>query len=125
MEKELKLHQDDPAGFNRFTGYGEGYVSVNGERFEGSLIVFPEMPVVAWEASFDTLESADFNVILEASPEILILGTGKKQRFPSPFLFRPLYEAGIGVEIMDSSAAARTYNILVGEGRKIAAALIL
>ncbi|HQT26699.1 MAG TPA: Mth938-like domain-containing protein [Burkholderiales bacterium] len=120
----MKLHQDTPAGFNRFTGYGEGYVLVNGERFEGGLIVFPEQPVLSWEASFDTLESAHFQIILDASPEILILGTGRRQRFPEPSIFRQLYEARIGVEVMDSPAAARTYNILMGEGRQIAAAII-
>lgn len=121
----MKLHQDNPAGLNRFTGYGEGYVSVNGERFEGSLIVVPETPVMVWEASFDTLEIGDFDVILKASPEILILGTGRIQRFPKPSLFRRLYEARIGVEVMDTSAAARTYNILMGEGRQVAAAILI
>ncbi len=122
----MKLHQDSPSGFNRFTGYGEGYVMVNGERFECSLIVLPESPVMNWEVSdFDAVESAHFQAVLEAAPEILVLGTGRNQRFPHPGLLRGLFEAQIGVEIMDSSAAARTYNILVGEGRRVAAALII
>lgn len=122
----MKLHQDNLAGFNRFTGYGEGYVMVNGDRFECSLIVLPERLIGAWEiAGFDALEPAHFQAVLEASPEILILGTGKNQRFPHPRLFQDLYDARIGVEVMDTSAAARTYNILMGEGRMVAAALII
>jgi uncharacterized protein len=57
--------------------------------------------------------------------DVLVLGTGARQRFPSPQLLRPLVEAGIGIEIMDTPAACRTYNILVGEGRAVAAALIV
>lgn len=57
-------------------------------------------------------------------PEVLLLGTGARQRFPSPAVLRPLLQAGIGVEVMDTQAAARTYNILMAEGRRVVAALL-
>jgi uncharacterized protein len=122
----MKLHQDIPSGFNRFTGYGEGYVMVNGERFASSLIVMPESPVMAWGVDdFSQLEPDHFSMLLDSSPEIVLLGTGQRQRFPHPKLYRSLIDAGIGVEVMDKDAACRTYNILMGEGRLVAAAIIL
>ena len=122
----MKLHQDVPSGLNSITGYGEGYVMVNGQRYGCSLIVMPEMLMEAWQVpDFDALAKPHFEPLLDAHPEILLLGTGERQRFPHPKIFRGLYDAGIGVEVMDSAAACRTYNILVGEGRRVAAALIL
>lgn len=63
--------------------------------------------------------------MLELAPEVVIVGTGARQRFPAPQLLRPLIEAGIGFEVMDLAAACRTYNILASEGRAVAAALLL
>jgi uncharacterized protein len=68
---------------------------------------------------------ADFAFIGEAKPEIVILGTGATQRFPAPELTRALAATGVGVEVMDSKAACRTYNILVTEGRKVIAAILI
>lgn len=122
----MKLHQDIPSGFNRFTGYGEGFVMVNGERFGSSLVVMPEVPVMDWAVEdFSLLAPAHFSMLLEFSPEIVLLGTGNCQRFPHPRLYGSLIDAGIGVDIMGNDAACRTYNILMGEGRLVAAALIL
>ena len=77
------------------------------------------------DGGFDTLSEQDFESIQALTPEIVLLGTGARQRFPHPRLYRALTDAGIGVEIMDSAAAARTYNIIAAEGRRVAAALIL
>jgi len=122
----MKLHQDIPSGLNSITGYGEGYVMVNGQRYGCSLIVMPEMLMETWQVpGFDALAKSHFEPLLDAHPEILLLGTGETQRFPHPKIFQGLYDAGIGVEVMDSAAACRTYNILMGEGRRVAAALIL
>ncbi len=122
----MKLHQDIPSGFNKFTGYGDGYVMVNGERFAFSLIVMPESPVMAWGVEdFSLLAPGHFSMLLDASPEIVLLGTGQSQRFPHPKLYRSLIDGGIGVEVMNKDAACRTYNILMGEGRLVAAAIIL
>lgn len=88
------------------------------------MIVMPEH-LQAWGvAGFDALTEADFQVFLELKPEILLLGTGPKQRFPHPRLTRALMERRIGVEAMDLQAACRTYNILMAEERRVAAALL-
>jgi uncharacterized protein len=71
------------------------------------------------------LEAAHFEAILEFMPEIVLLGTGGTLRFPHPRLTEALIRAQIGVEVMDTPAACRTYNILASEGRKVAAALLL
>ena len=122
----MKLHSSAPGAANTFTGYGEGYVVVNnGERRTSSIVVLAQQ-VVDWPArAFDALTGEDFSFIRALEPEIVLLGTGSRQRFPHPRLTRTLAEAGIGLEVMDVQAACRTYNILVAEERKVAAALLL
>jgi len=120
----VKLHRAGAPAFNTFTGYGDGYVAVNGQRYERSVIVLPDR-VVEWSAkSFAALEAADFAVCEGLGIDILLLGTGPKQRFPHPGLTAPLARARIGVEVRDLQAACRTYNILAAEERKVAAALL-
>jgi uncharacterized protein len=122
----LKLHLARNAGQNAFTAYGEGYVMVNDRRFETSLIVLPEQLILDWEPrTAGDLTEAHFARLATLDVEIILLGTGKTLRFPAPRLTAPLVRAGIGCEVMDSYAAARTYNILMGEGRRVAAALLL
>ena len=121
----MKLHSTAPAASNVFTGYGEGYVGVNARRIDSSVVVTPEQ-VDPWSpASFEALASEHFAALLGRDIEVVLLGTGAKLRFPPAQILRPLIEAGIGVEVMDVPAACRTYNILVAEGRKVAAALLL
>jgi uncharacterized protein len=120
----VKLHPPPPTALNTFTGYGEGYVLVNGERHETNLVVLPERLVPWSAASFDALAESDFESLLELGPEIVLLGTGPRQRFPHPRLTRALAERRIGIEVMDLRAACRTYNILAAEERRVAAALL-
>ncbi len=121
----MKLHATRAAGRNVITGYGEGYVMVNGERRESHLIVMSDR-VLAWEvAGFEALSAADFAFLKSLDVEIVLLGTGSRQRFPHPGLTAALAQAGIGVEVMDVQAACRTYNILVAEERRVAAALLV
>ena len=120
----MNLHASGAKGVNTITGYGEGYVMVNGERREESVVVLADR-VETWATrSFDELSAADFKFLQELNVEIVLLGTGPKQRFPHPRLTRGLAQAGIGLEVMDLQAACRTYNILVAEERKVAAALL-
>ena len=82
--------------------------------------------VMEWDVSgFEALTERDFGFIESLKPEIVILGTGAAQRFPRQELSRALTAAGVGVEIMDSRAACRTYNILMSDGRRVAAALLM
>ena len=120
----MKLQASSASAYNTFSGYGDGFVLVNGERFEANLIVMPQQ-LLPWGAvSFEALQEADFRVLLDLQPEILLLGTGPRQRFPHPRLTRELAARRIGVEAMDLHAACRTYNILMAEERRVAAALL-
>ena len=120
----MKLHATRPSGVNTITGYGEGYVMVNGERRSSSLVVLPAR-IEDWAAkTFDQLSADDFAFLRGLNAEIVLLGTGARQRFPHPRLTAALAQAGIGLEVMDLQAACRTYNILVAEERKVAAALL-
>jgi len=122
----VKLHLSHATGANTFTAYGAGYVSVNGQRFERSLIVLPDRILADWAPdSFDALAPEHRETLATIAPEVVLLGTGAQLRFPRPEITRPIVEARIGLEGMDAQAAYRTFNILVAEGRKVAAALLL
>ena len=122
----MKIARDSTEGRNAVTGYGEGYVEVNRARHTASLVVAPERLVTDWPAtSLEAITADHLAAIVELGPEVVLLGTGREFRFPEPALLAPLYKAGIGVEVMDTPAACRTYNILLGEGRNVVAALIL
>ena len=121
----MKLHLDQPANINAITGYGPGYVQVNQTRHSGSLIVMPSQLIENWRPkSFEELLAEDFEELAKLPVEIVLLGTGDQLRFPHPKLTRALMERRIGLESMSTDAACRTYNILMGEGRAVAAALL-
>jgi uncharacterized protein len=110
---------------NTITGYGEGYVMVNGERRSSHVVVMPDR-IEPWQTGgFDTLGAEDFRYLKGLGVEIVLLGTGARQRFPHPRYTAELARAGIGLEVMDLQAACRTYNILVAEERRVAAALLI
>lgn len=122
----MKLHTQLTAGLNTINAYDEAGIAVNGQTLHSSCIVTPDKLLAPWAAgSIDTLTAADVLQLIEVSCPLVLLGTGKRQKFPPAALLRPLIERQIGVEIMDSGAACRTYNILVAEGRLVAAAIIL
>ncbi|MGB4468151.1 MAG: Mth938-like domain-containing protein [Azovibrio sp.] len=122
----MKLHDNSDPGLKLFTSHGEGYVTVNRERFENNLLVLPDRIEPAWTGhDFARLCIDDFARLAACGAEIVLLGTGLRLRFPHPALQQPLMAAGIGLEVMDTAAACRTYNILASEGRKVAAALLI
>lgn len=124
----MKLYQDNNANLNVVTGYGDDHVMINKVRHDGNLIVTANSIHTGWapEAHGDlvALTADDLAALAALGPEIVIVGTGRRQRFPPPALLRPLIEVRIGFEFMDLPAACRTYNILVGEGRSVAVALL-
>lgn len=121
----MKLQLATVSGQNLFTGYGAGYVAINNVRHEKHLVVTADS-ITEWNiAGFETLGVAHFESLLALKPEIVILGTGATLRFPRPELARLATAAGIGLEVMDSKAACRTYNILIAEGRKVLAAILV
>lgn len=121
----MKLQLSRLEGLNQITGHGPDHVLVNGMRFETGLIVLPDELVANWASSFESLDVAHFDALALRAPEIVLLGSGQRIRFPSPGLYASLVKARIGVEVMDTAAACRTYNILAAEGRRVAAALIV
>ena len=122
----MKLHLDPATAKNTITGYGEGYVMVNRQRFERSLVVLPERIIPDWPATtFEALAPEHLAALTGLDREIILLGTGARLRFPRPEIMQSLARAGVGVEVMDVQAACRTYNILLAEDRRVAAALLI
>ena len=120
----MKLHASPAGAANTITAYGDDYVKVNGERRQTSVIVTAQ-GVEAWQpVSFDALSAGDFERLAVLDVEIVLLGTGPRQRFPHPRLTAALAQARVGLEVMDTKAACRTYNILVAEARRVALALV-
>ncbi len=121
----MKLHLAQKSNLNVITGYGADHVFINKIRYDSPLIILPESLLLdEWKTvSFKTLEAAHFTPFLDMNLEILIIGTGPKQKFIHPKLIAQLFEHKIGVECMDTQAACRTYNILVAEDRRVALAL--
>lgn len=122
----MKLHSTETQQYQTVSSYDDTGVELNAIRFEQSLIVLPETPPAPWPVtSFDALTAEHFDQIDATRPDVVILGTGARQRFVHPKLTAVLTARRIGVECMDNQAACRTYNILMAEGRKVALALIL
>ena len=126
MEPILKLHLSNSTEKNLFTGYGSGYVIVNQKRYDNNLITMPDRIIENWQVqTFEQLSEEHLELLLPFQPEIVLLGTGATLQFPSPLVTKKLITNKIGVEVMDTNAACRTYNILMAEGRNVAAALLL
>lgn len=113
---------------NRYSirNYGSGWITVNEQDIRHSLIVSPDQLILDWPPqTFTELDETHFVMIMALEPEIVLLGTGRRQQFPHPRLTQSLLDHGIGVEVMDTAAACRTYNVIMLEGRRVAAALLL
>lgn len=120
----MKMQQSLGQGQNLFTGYGPGHVMINAVRHEGNLIVTADQAQPWFEGGFDALDEPDFARLLELRPEVVLFGSGPSLRFFHPKLSAALTAAGIGVEVMDTAAACRTFNILLAEDRRVVAALL-
>ncbi len=122
----MKLQSDPHSGANTITGYGDGYIEINKIPYSHAVLLSSDGEILEWAVkSFDELSPADFTQMASLKPELIIIGTGKRQRFPKPELLKTLIDAKLGFEVMDSQAACRTYNMLVGEGRQVLLALIV
>jgi uncharacterized protein len=122
----MKFILDDASNGLSIQRYDQGEVTVNGTIYRDSCVVLPERVISEWRpGSFADLTLEDFSFLAELYPEIIILGTGGAQYFPHPSLTAPLMQSQIGLEVMTTAAACRTYNILMSEGRRVAAALFM
>ena len=126
----MKLHLNRPDGLISISGHGNGFVLVNDThqttRLETSAIVMPDKLVSPWLVTDPAAVTlADFAAVLELKPELVIFGSGASFRFPDPRIMAAFSQARIGFDVMDTPAACRTYNVLMSEGRHVAAALLI
>jgi uncharacterized protein len=121
----MKMRADRIEGRNAIARHGPDGVVVNGVEHTESVVVPWQGDVVAWNAAtFESLTVDHFARVAALAPELVVFGSGARLRFPSPALVRPLIDAAIGFETMDTAAACRTYNVLLAEGRRVVAALV-
>lgn len=122
----MQIRLDTPSGQNVIRSYECGGVTVNQETYRASVLVTPERIIPDWPPqTFGALAPAHFEPVVALDPEIVLLGTGGRLRFPPAPLFHLLVRKGIGLEVMDTGAACRTYNVLMAEGRRVVAALLM
>jgi len=118
----MRLQLETAEGTYQIQRYTADSITVNGQVFTSSLLVMPRY-VNSWAVKdFASLTEAH---LIPLKPEVVLLGTGMKIRFPPPELLAPLINQRIGVEVMDTPAACRTYNVLMAEERAVIAALLL
>ena len=122
----MKFQLASAEGF-AITGRENGVVRINHIEWRESFVLFPETGAVAWAGIPINQEEAQnaWSTIIEYAPNIVVIGTGNTHKFPHPSLLRPLIDARIGYEIMDTAAASRTYNVLISEGRRVCAAMLV
>ena len=122
----MKFTLDRPATLHVVRGYAPGVLRIGERELARSVIVSAHTLIEDWRPQhIGELTAADLEPALALEPQVLLLGSGARQVFPPPELLARLYAARIGFEVMDTGAACRTYNVLVGEGRDVAAALII
>ena len=122
MKIELDTGSPD---INIISAYSAGAITIRGARYAQSLVVTANRIIEDWPPGTHAEVRADhIEIIVRLEPEIVLLGTGDRLVFPPVEVLAPLHTAGIGVEVMDTGAACRSYNFLVNEGRRVAAALL-
>jgi uncharacterized protein len=121
----MKLHPDK-SNVQTISAYGDGWIAVDGQRIDSSVIVGSGGQRIAWPCrQFSELDASHFAQLAELDTELVIFGSGSTIRFPKPAWLQPLMQRRLGIETMDTHAACRTYNILSGEGRKVVVALLI
>jgi uncharacterized protein len=121
----MKL-QPDRIETQSVTAYGSGWIAIQGEKITHSVLITSEGLRLDWNCqSFADLGPQHFAQLADLDVELVIFGSGEQLRFPKPEWQTGLMQRRLGLETMDTQAACRTYNILAGEGRKVAAALLI
>jgi uncharacterized protein len=121
----MRFAQDQPPDQNSIRAYEKGRILVNEHLIDRHVVVTPERLIADWAPGFTELQASHLEALRELAPEILLLGTGARLRFPAADCMAVFLQQGIGMEVMDTAAACRTYNILLGEGRRVVAALFM
>lgn len=121
----MKFSETDRSAGHLIEGYGADGIVIDGRPLRPGLAVTPQRVVQSWgPSSADLLTAEHIDDLIALEPQIIVLGTGARQIFPDPAIYARAMEQRIGVEVMDTGAACRTYNILMAEGRRVVAAFI-
>jgi uncharacterized protein len=122
----MDLTLDHPGSYLFVRRVGARSIVVVDRELTASFLLSPERAVENWPVTASSdLNDSHVTAILELKPEVVLLGTGERQVFPAAAFMAGLLRKGIGVEVMDNAAAARTYDLLAGESRRVVAAFIL
>jgi uncharacterized protein len=122
----MKLHQDNPYALNRIRGYGPAEIRVNDTAYHQSLIVAAQaLELDGLPHSLAQFKVQHLERLLAHGPEIILLGTGPRLVFPPRELLLGAQARGVGIEVMDTGAACRTFNVLLAEDRMVVALLLL
>ena len=122
----MKLHLNKDSDILLIRGYQVGCITIGDNTYSNSVILSPTRLIDDWAPlALNDLTEKDFEQVIELEPEVVLLGTGQRLEFPDRLITLPLLQRSIGVEVMNTAAACRTYNILAGEGRNVVASLII
>lgn len=122
----MSLQRTTPDGSLRVRWVRADAIAINQDEYSRSLLLSPERVQADWPpATVEAIDADALDALLAWQPQVLIVGTGLRQRFLPPALLARALGRGVGLECMDNAAAARTYNLLADEGRKVAAAFLL
>ncbi|MBK1709620.1 hypothetical protein EBL85_07385 [Marichromatium sp. AB32] len=125
MVRDMKFAQTEDADSNRVQGYGPEGTQIRDRRYTHALLVSAERLDPDWgPARAEALTPEHIAALLEGDPQVIVIGTGARQVFPDPAVYREAIARGVGVEFMDTGAACRTFNILLAEDRRVVAGLL-
>lgn len=122
----MDLTLDRPGGYLFVRRVDARSITVVDRELTASFLLSPDQAVENWPVTASAeLDASHVDAILALKPEVVLLGTGERQVFPAAAFMAGLLRKGVGVEVMDNAAAARTYDLLAGENRRVVAAFIL
>jgi uncharacterized protein len=122
----MNFSEELGSNLNRITAYDQTSIDINENRYTESIILAPDTAVIAWGVENTAgIDQASLLPILDLEPEIVLLGTGQRIQFPEPKILVMFNQKGVGVEVLDTTAACRTFNLILAEGRRVVAGLLL
>lgn len=122
----MELNLDTGEGRYQIRAYTKDFIQVNEQKIRNSLVVMPDKLIEPWPPHcISDLTEQYLQIITDLQPSIVLLGSGENLAFPHPQLLNIFYQKNIGIEVMNNGAACRTYTVLMSEGRKVAAALLI
>ncbi len=121
----MQLHLERTTESNQLSAYGAGYFVVNDKRISSSIVISADSVDLEWPVeSVAELSQEHLQAVIETRPELVILGSGAKHEFPGTAVIAAFASSSIGLEVMNTGAACRTYNVLLSEGRNVVAMLV-